>query len=300
MNYELFRCTLLKELYTLDSTRNYKVIRAKKGNIYQDFLISPKQGITSGPAIDLQGIYAAHKIEDMDTIARLARIFYTQLRAEELLGNQQDHFETLQDKICCRLVNPQRYDKLQDALHMPYLDLAVIFYLDFDISGADFCSYCVLRNNCLQDWNVTIKDLFDIARKNTLKKNPFKIKTPDEVLRKILPDDMVIRNLLETFFPSDENFFRITCPDGDFGATALLYPELFENIAEKMQCDLSLVLLSENQIMVESLEDLINKQCVLQDMYHASKDIMSDKIYCYRRNTGQISVYLNCNTLFSK
>lgn len=292
MNYELFKRALLEEMDTLDSEYSHVIVQTKKDGNYQDFLIAEKPGSPNTPAIDLQGIYQAYQDQDIGPVAKIARMFYSHIHADELLSETGSNFEALKDKICCRLVDPRRYEALSYTPHVPYLDLAVIFYLDIEISGEDFRSYCFLRDNCLEEWNITEKELYAVAKKNTLKKNPFTVITPDEMFEESFPASMVRKELRE--IPSQtKNFCLITSSDNHFGATALLYPELFEKIANKMQCDLSIVLLEDNGIAVDPLEHLPEKQFVIRDMYHAYEDVLSDKVYCYHRNTGQISIFLN-------
>lgn len=286
MNYELFKTTLMEELNTLNTGYIYDIVRAKKDGIYQDFLIAKKLGTPNVPAIDLQGVYQAYQNQDTGPIAKIARIFYSHIYVEEFLLKNGNSFEALKDKICCRLVDPRRYKALPYTPHIPYLDLAVIFYLDIEISGEDFQSYCVLRDNCLEKWDITEADLYAAAKKNTLKKTPFTVITPEEIFEKSIPANMGIP--FQT-----KNFYLITSPDSDFGATALLYPELFKEIADKMQCDLSIVLLGDNGIAVDPLGNLPEKQFAIQDMYHTFDDVLSDKVYCYHKNTGQISIFLN-------
>lgn len=300
MNYELFRSTLLKELYALDSTRNYKVIRTKKDGMYREFLILPIQGQSSEPAIDLSGFYEAHKFPEKDSISKLAQIFYSHIRTNELLENLGNDFESLKDKICCRLVNPKRYDMLQETPYIQYLDLAVIFYLDLDIRTTDLSTYCILRKNCLLDWNIHAEDLFETARKNTIRRHPFQLISPADVLREVFPDNILEKQLLDTSLSENDKLYFLNCPNGGYSSTALLYPEFFEDLTEKMQCDLSLVILDNNHVAVEPLQHLPEKQSFIQDQYHTYHDVLSDKVYCYRKNTKQISMLLNFNTRFTE
>lgn len=296
MSYESYKERLLKELNSLDSERHYHIACETESD--REFLVSQKQGVSTECYPDLRNCYPICRDYGAQAIAILARTLYSYIIAEESIPDNGDNFETVKECICCRLVNPKRYPDIQQLLNVPYLDLAVIFYLDYGISGNDFRSCCLLKNNCLDRWQVTAQEIFEIAKCNLRNRKHFHTYSMSEILTNMIGKFKAICPIPEDLQMFDSSYL-ITSPYEDYGVTVLLCPDILEEIAQKEHMDLSLILLNENQIVIEAFDRLPEKQLVIQQLYQDYNDILSDKVYIYHRESKQISIYLGTDSLVS-
>lgn len=184
-------------------------------------------------------------------------------------------FESVKDKITCRLINAKLNEKyLADKPHTFVEDLAVIYsiYLKPDAS-------IPITNDLMEShWGVTVKDLHDIALSNMEKVNPSKIMNIEEILTSsfgIPASPMVIP------------MYVLTNETKIYGASVILNPDMLEKAAETLGTDDFYILPSSvHEVIVipadmgedEEFMDMvweINRSEVLPE------EVLSDNIYAY-------------------
>ena len=297
MTYELFKESLLKELEKMDATCTYTTKLLPLENRTGEFLIGGKR-MPPSAALDLCGLYQQFlKNKDYDVLP-VARMFHSYIRLTEIQNTDRINFEDVKDYICCRLVNPRkRPDLMEKTPTVPYLDLAVTFYIDFGIWEDILERTCVLSKASLTQWDITLEDLYTLAKKNTIRWNLPKIIPA----KQLIPEMETLHSapLLAKVLKQSENRYLITNDKERYGTTALLFPEVLEHITQISGCDLYLLLISEHEIAVESAtESLSNLQRISRNIYKdPSMDALSDTVYCYRKGSGRVSVCFHTDYL---
>lgn len=297
MTYQLFKDTLLEELKKIDAERTYTIDTVPVEHELKEILIcqTPEEPCA---AMDLSGLFQEFLKRKDSNVEAVARLFHSYIRINEIPDDGAVKFEQVKDYLCCRLVNPkQRADLLKKTPSIPYLDLAVIFYIDFGQWENIYGLNCIITNKNFNDWDISLEELYTLAKKNTLKLN----------LPKILPLKQELTN--KDWFPQNlfahpgiskrlASCFVITNEKDCWGTAALLFPEIFEYIAQTSKQDLYLLLINEHKIGIEpATTSLSSLQSMMKEMHSLPSSTLSDKVYCYRKGTRQVSICFGINPL---
>jgi hypothetical protein len=136
-----------------------------------------KEGDNVSPTLYVNGFYEAY-CDDVITIEEVESHLLRQLerafkdREKVILDDIYD-FEVIKDKVFFKvmsLANNTKY--LQDAIYIPYLDMAIVFYLYLyeDEDGVASSKIMPLEFNM---WGITREELFSIAKENTKRLFPY-------------------------------------------------------------------------------------------------------------------------------
>lgn len=129
---------------------------------------------------------------------------------EEILN-----FEKIKSRIVYKMINAKQNEKLLEKVpNLPILDFAIVFYLLISADDEGECSV-LIRNEHMNLWEVPISVLYQMAKNNTPKLCPYRIKSICECIE----------------IPEEESVFQIlTNEQGINGATAILYPNIPQKI----------------------------------------------------------------------
>lgn len=300
MTYELFKSELLKTLQKLDSKHSYQIIPQTKAGS-QELLHCERLRAGKSPALDVMGLYQEAENLDLDFVRDIAEMFSSNIQLIEFMEDPDKTFEDVKETICCRLVNPtQKAEMLNHAVHTPYLDLEVLFYLDFGKFAREMGINCLIAQGSLERWNLSMEDLYKIAKENTMRLHPPKIYSVTQLAEDLSREcETVLFKELAAEIQDKGHCFQVTNEEHYLGATSLLYPEVFEAIAQEERQDLFLTLLSEDEITVEpAVGNPSALQAILQGFCElSSSQTLSNQIYCYRKGSAQISLCLNADRM---
>lgn len=296
MTYELFKKELLRKMNE-DKTHSYQIISKSAGTARRDLLVCTELLMEDGaPVLDASGLYEFFEEKKDCSISDVVQMFHSQVMFCEVLHHPDtfNNYETVKDMLCCRLINPEHDAALlKHAAHMPYLNLEVIFYLDSGMSDSEHAVSCVVCNDLFRKWDITMEELLETAKRNLLRLNPPEVLPVMEIvagMEKELHETGLIQMVKDTF--QNENYYLVSNLQKRFGASLLLFPELFELISQKDNTDLFLMLISEHDIAVEPVSSDLAEIKMVMGMLNSSKDneAMSGEVYCYRQGSRRISI----------
>ena len=181
----------------------------------------------------------------------------------------------------CEVVNYNSNAALLEKVpHEIDMDLAVIYRV-FGEKGEDQASI-LISNELLGYLNIGADELRRAAWENT-EKNGFVISSMVKELSN-----------LGVTVEDNEMIDFVIHKNGGFGATALLYPKIFEPLAEKAGGDLYIVPSSIYELIAlpkfMSVEEVratvlrVNREVVDEELY------LSDKVYLYKKESGEIVI----------
>ena len=179
----------------------------------------------------------------------------------------------------CEVVNYNSNAALLEKVpHEKVMDLAVIYRV---LGGEDRASI-LISNELLGYLNIGADELRRAALENT-EKNGFVISSMVKELSN-----------LGVTVEDNEMIDFVIYKNGGLGATALLYPKIFEPLAEKAGGDLYIVPSSIYELIalpkfmsVEEVRDTVrrvNREVVDEELY------LSDKVYLYKKESGEIVI----------
>lgn len=297
MNYSVFCNAFIMRL----SSRlepGIKLCREKipknNGILLDSIILTPASGACA-PVIYLEPLYAHYKNgASMDSICRaVLSCLEHQLPFSAELCFKLHKLDAVKDRITFRLVNRKQNEKLlEDVPWLPFLDLAVIFYLHLESNSEGQVS-ALIHNRLASLWALSPKELFSFAQINTPSLLP-------PVLTKL--DDMVCR-LAPGFFPKPEEssslplLHILTNRSGLFGAACMLYEDAVKDFAGRMASDIIILPCSVHEVLL--LPDFhafeYDALCRMVQDVNASEipeeDILSDHIYIYARCSSSFMAY---------
>lgn len=197
-------------------------------------------------------------------------------------------FDNCKDRIVYRLVSKEKnIPMLNDVPYETFLDLAIIFTVVYRHTKEGLETIRI-TNEVMKKWNVTTIELMDYAIKNTKSWFPEKISDLTEIISPFLGDEDICDLEKET---SEYNIKVLSNSCRINGATAILYDNVINDLAEKFESDIYilpssihevLILPSKNEDKFEELKETVqhvNRVAVSKEEY------LSDTVYLYHRDT---------------
>ena len=286
-----------------------RVNRVMKNNSVElDGIVFFKSGDTISPNIYLNQYYVRYQEgEDLETIVEDIIDTYQNSMKEQAkeYGDLTFSFEQFKDNIIYRVVNYNRNKALLESVpHVRFLDLAITFHclVKQDNSGIGTIR---LTNEHKEMWDLTVKQLMQLASENTERLFPLRINTMEEVLTELFKkewessdkedvekvvretdkDDELSLDFIEESALEEEyteemldamladlmqqqntpKMYILSNSVGINGATAMIYREAIRNFADKLDSDFYILPSSIHEVILVPYEDGIRRE-ELKDM----------------------------------
>ncbi len=195
-------------------------------------------------------------------------------------------YSVCKEKIIYRLVSKERNEQYLSGIpHLAFLDLAIVFLVVHRLSGEGMESFCI-TNELQKKWNVSTKDLFSLAHTNTQKIFPPVVDTLEHTMSELLGE--LINDIPETQDEACQIYILSNQPRIN-GAAAILYEDLIQKLAEKMNCDFYILPSSIHELLLlpdnnnDSLESLSHMVKDINENHVKEEEILSDHAYYYSR-----------------
>ena len=277
----------MKEVISEDVTLGIYSAEKNNGVKRQGITIAQK-GINISPTIYLEEYYEKyvngyHVEEIVNDILEL----YYEVRLQKSWDEEKIRsYESMKEKIVYRLVNYEANSSLLTEIpHIPYLDLAIIFYVMLEIN--DHGTACMLiRNEHLTMWEVTKVDIYKKAKDNTWKLLPSEFHT--------------MRAMMEGYnkngtYTGMDILHVLTNGIRSFGAATILYDGVLEMIGDFLGDNYYVLPSSVHEVIIVSEAEAPWGGSGLSDMVREinhtqvdDEDILSDTAYYYDREKKKL------------
>lgn len=187
--------------------------------------------------------------------------------------------------IAFKLINTeQNRELLQNIPHKEILDLSIVFYIAIEEVGGTILIY----NNHCDMWGIGLEELIKISKENTPKLRPMLFTPMQEIMSEMLGDAAEeISEEVKLYILSNQ--YKV------HGAAVMLYPEIMENIADKLESDLYILPSSTHEVLilptigncVSQLKEMVtevNNNCV------NAEEILGYNVYHYDREKKELSM----------
>jgi hypothetical protein len=217
----------------------------------QGLVIFEKGKKEISPTIYLEPFYRKY-VEDfsLQVIVKDIIGIYNEIATEVDIHMPDTDFDKAKESIVYRLTGYGKNKKLLDDIpHIRFLDLAITFHYLYSITSEGVRSFRI-TNSILEQWNASVKELYQIANENTQRLFPIVIRSIDEVVGEIiggkeresnkdsaLGSEDIIFEWLRTNENKQKNFLVLTNESGINGATSMIYSNVIATIANEWETD---------------------------------------------------------------
>lgn len=300
-------------------------VTKNNGVILEGLSIMEKEKNIS-PTIYLNSFYDTYEEGEIfgEIVKRIINI-YKQNKIEENIN--MDFFmdyDKVKQKIVYKLIN---YDKntelLKDIPYVKYLDLAIVFYCMVTSEQIGNASILIHNKHCAM-WNVTLEDIYTIAKENTPRLLPCELRNMEDVMRQIVRENLQREYQASSIITDSEEEKMESAAEGMeneveqmiggiksdnqtvsmyvlsnqtrvHGAASILYQGVVSKFADDLQKDLYILPSSIHELIlipVENSEDPIELNEMVQEVNMTQVDaeeILADHAYYYSRTNKQVS-----------
>ena len=276
------------------------VTTLKNNGIFLDG-VTIKAGTSNvAPTIYLNGYFKQlENTGDFNSIANIILMEYRKSKKNIMLDVSFFlDFERIKDRVVYKLINRKRNETLlKDIPYVEYMDLAIVFYYlmpnkgDEDIDGS-----ILIKNEHMQRWNITTKDLMEKASFNTTRLLGLKVKGIMSTLAEYSNDDdfQSIAKETEGYVP----LYVASNRKGYLGASVILYEDMLKSLAEVMNSDFFVIPCSIHEVIImkikkgcqtdiDSLKEMIS---YVNNTELSEGDILSDSLYYYSLKENVLSI----------
>lgn len=285
MNYETFlneiERTLIDTLPKGSSLHRFRAHQNNGGTLDGLGVFTPDT--TQGPAIYLNSFYEAHKkgVSLTHILTEIQYLLEEYRRVPFPLQVDISDFNSIKSRIVCKLIHQtSNRELLKEVPNRPFLDLAVVCYLYLGDTEAGNASVTIQYAH-LALWNLTEEELFSLAFQNTPNILPSEERNIEDMMAELIPE-------LPPLPPSYPMYVLTNCKRY-FGAATLLYPDILQDFATRMNTDFYvlpssihevILLPAENHMSMEALGTMVNE---INAEAVPPADWLSNHVYYYNR-----------------
>lgn len=300
MNYEEF-LNYVKESISKFMGGEYTVTLnkvMKNNGLELTGLVIMKKGQMAAPTIYLDEFYERYNMgcEMKEIFEEIIELY------EENSGNLNIDFTfftdyiRVKDKILYKLLNyEENRQLLEDVPYRRFLDLAVVFYVEVSNDILGYGSV-LIHNNHLDVWNITEKELFEVASENTPKHLKYRLCAMEEVVEEVIGNRGEEKDLREGL-SSGFDMYVLTNSNMVFGASCMMYQGLIKEISDILHCNLYILPSSIHELIIipknkfsEKKEELCSMVRCINEREVEQTERLSNSVYEYVREKDEICV----------
>lgn len=295
MTIEIFKKQLITKLQEFDNIKEWQItgeVFVKNNDTACHAIVFRQTDSPAAPTIYIDELYEDY-LDKKFTISEMAeKIKNTLQKSKEHVASYESltfDYESCRDKIIYHLVSGKNNSHiLETSPYIPFLDFAITFYIVCNCSENGVESIRI-TNELFEQWGIRMKELMDCADINTPFLFPAKMEKLEKVLLEYLEDQD--EEIPEGFYTGESSYgvLILTNKQGVNGASALLYPELIHEIADRYESDLYLIPSSVHEFLILPAKDSMELSELTTMIQQVNKnhvypdEILSDHAYLYRR-----------------
>lgn len=222
-------------------------------------------------------------------------------------------YEKVKKRLSIKLVGREKNKAMLAGMpHREFLDMAVIFYclVDSPLAGT---AAILIKDAHMKSWGVTAEELYEDALSNAERMLPGTIRSMEELLSRMMLEEDI--PMWEWKSKEQEDFPRLegACAENSIsrevpllvltnnrrylGASCMLYRGLLAGFAGKLGKNFYILPSSVHEVIllpedrVDRSENLLGMVTEVNRTQLAPEDILSDTVYYYDRESGEISIY---------
>ncbi|MCC8028940.1 MAG: DUF5688 family protein [Lachnospiraceae bacterium] len=298
MTYNIFKETILHRLD--DDIPNPKKITVesvcRNNGDCLDGLVILENGVNIGPTLYLNYYYKSYRkgTSFQKTYEQILEHYEANKTTKSVDVSFFTDFDRTGSRIAPKLIHFEKNRKLlQDIPHIPFLDLAIVFYCYIPMEPEIGNATILIRNSHLEFWEQTEDALYPLARKNAARLLPPKLHNMNSLIEEMMPE----QSYPTVMIPDDPLYpmYVLTNSQNLFGASCLLYDDLIHSLADRFQSDFYILPSSIHEIILipascdSRLNEFSDMVREVNETQVADEEILSDHAYYYSRERDRIT-----------
>ena len=198
------------------------------------------------------------------------------------------NFASIQSKIAYKLIHAERNrELLKNMPYVPYFDLAIVFYILFDVDE-DGIGTIPVTNELAKLWCVDSHELLRIAHRNSPSLLPVSFQSMSDFLEGILRKNGQYTHPIKSVLYILSNSLK------NFGASAILYDGVLEQVADQIKENFFVIPSSIHEMMIVAESDSPGKEELCNIVAEANREhveveeVLSDRVYYYDVSTKEL------------
>ena len=206
------------------------------------------------------------------------------------------NYEKVSKQIVYKLINTERNKELlKDIPHVEFLDLSIVFQCM--VSQAGFGMASILIHNAHQKlWEVSVEDLYQVAKENTQILLGHEIKSMSEVLCGIMEEEGTEESDEDYMLEMSDSvpMYVLTNKQKVNGAACMLYPDLIRQFSDRIGKNLFIIPSSVHELLLlpaDHKDEASEIRCMIREINDTQvrvEEILSYSLYFYDRQKGEI------------
>ncbi|MBP7348002.1 MAG: hypothetical protein KA965_04915 [Butyrivibrio sp.] len=297
MTFMEFSNQIVENLLAYAGEDNQISIReiTKNNGIVLHGLLWEREKNNCSPTIYLEGFYQKYQngMEMTNIMMELIHAFEEYTPDHMIDMSFFTEYTYAKNKILFKLINYERNrTMLADMPHIRYQDLAIVFYCRVqEVDGG----MIMIHNGHMKMWQATEQDLYDHAVVNTPKLCPISISNLRSTVEEMMGEEQAGDS---KGTDTEDEMQVLTNQSKLFGAVSILYPDVLQNIAERLHRNLYVLPSSVHEVILlperegekgteESLAEIVKD---VNSTVVDTEDILADSVYYYDRARKSLSV----------
>lgn len=306
MVYETFLTFIKDQLQQMIGDQAHVTLRKipKNNGIILDALCIHTDDTLTSPAIYLNPYYEQYTLgmSTEEIIHDILNLYYSAALPDSITGASFANPDLVRSKIMFKLIHAASNQTLLNKIpHIPYLDLAVIFYLHLDHSPDGHLT-AVIHNDHMKLWHMNTKDLWKLALFNTPTVFPAQITNMSDMIKDMAQNklgDEYDEEMIDTILFSEDDAFPLYVLSnitGLNGAGCMLYKDQLKDFAESIGSDLIILPSSIHEVLITpytpetSFEYLSEMVASINQNEVPAEDQLSNQVYLYTRMNDRICI----------
>lgn len=293
MTYQDFQETILTHLrqkISPDTKVSIQSIRKNNGVILEGLTIMEADSNIS-PTIYLPSYYQAYQNgENLSSIIDRILTVYRDNRPNAPVDIRfYTDFENVRSRILFKLIHYEKNEALLcEVPHLKFLDLAIVFYCLVSVTPNGSATI-LIHNKHLNYWNVQVEDLYTFATENTPRLLPVSFCPLTDMIKELCDSADI------TEAENNCNMYVLTNEQKLYGAGVLLYPNILQQLAKRLECDLFILPSSVHEVLILPVTPDLSASSLDQMVQEVNRtqldadEILSDHVYSYSRSLGVLS-----------
>ena len=272
----------------------HKVV--KNNNLCLDGLTILPSGKNISPTIYLNSYYQdfLDGIPLCDIVRTILRLYENFPPIRDICPEQLQNFQAVRSRIAYRLSHfHSNRPLLKQIPHIPWLDLAIVFFVLIDSSPDEELTVTITREH-LKLWHISEQQLFETAAHNTPLLYPSRCMALEQMIGELCcfdPDDSTCPESSPSL-----PMYILTNEKRVNGAACILYDHILQEFAVQTGGDFfvlpssiheTILIPRHEHLKIEDLNAMVRE---INDTEVAPWDKLSDHVYCYHAGEQRLTI----------